>query len=76
MPCPNCGKKVAGRQHPLTPTKQSQLTAKAAAVAASRGAQRCHNCGLIYTAGLPIERLGWLDGVMGRGFKPALDYDT
>ena len=59
----------AERQRDLTPSERQRLTGAASEY--SDHARLCPYCGLVYArAPLPkTRRLGWLDGMMGLGFK-------
>jgi len=50
------------------------VTGKAAEFA--HEAQRCAYCGLVFVGTRPIQRLGWLESVMGREFHPAQNYQN
>jgi hypothetical protein len=69
--CPDYlqGCKAAGRQRDLTPSERQRLTGTASEF--SEHAKLCSYCGLVYARSqLPkTRRLGWLDGMMGLGFR-------
>ena len=67
--CPDFlqGCRASGRQRDLTPSEQQRITGPAAEF--SGQAQMCSYCGLVYTKRSPTRRLGWLDGMIGLGFK-------
>ncbi len=77
MPCPdyptNC-RVPDSAPRLLSEGERAAVIGKAAEFA--REAQRCAYCGLVFVGTRPIQRLGWLESVMGREFHPAQNYQN